>query len=363
MGKAVWLDADPHECKGHDDAIAILLALHCPQINLLGISTVHGNASLQNTWQNALRLLHVFGAPSHGPHVYAGAIKPLLRVAKADPEIHGADGLGGVEGLPEFSDAHVQARVQRSGKSRAIEAMAEAIQQTWDSGRGERITLVTTGPQTNLALFISIYPELEPAIEEIVFMGGGVGLGNRSATAEYNILCDPEASQIVLDFPVKKTMIPINVTHQVIFTRSLHARLLSPNTRYLGPSDPLPNPTTPLRHTLSTLLTFFSISYKSTFGFEDGPPLHDALAIAYIACPDIFRCKRYRVDVELGGFHSTGETVVDIWNYRLCDDSWGRIGKNCLVAESIDVCPPTFIFLLTLIIFAIEGRKLFQYVS
>lgn len=130
-----------------------------------------------------MRLLHAFGAPTQGPHAYAGATKPLIRAPKADPEIHGADGLGGVEGLPEFADPLVQARNQQSENIRAIEAMAKAIQDTWDGGRGHRTTLVATGPQTNLALFLSVYSDLEQAIEEIVFMGGGVGLGNRGATA------------------------------------------------------------------------------------------------------------------------------------------------------------------------------------
>lgn len=132
-------------------------------------------------------------------------------------------------------------------------------------------------------------------------------------------------------------MIPINVTHQVIFSRSIHARLLSPHSRESETSEPLPKSITPLRHTLSTMLTYFADSYKATFGFEDGPPLHDALAIAYIVRPTLFQCKRHRVDVELAGQHTMGETVVDVWNYRSCDSSWGRFGKNCIVAESVDV--------------------------
>ena len=127
--------------------------------------------------------MQAFGSPNQGPNAFAGATKPLTRAPKADPEIHGTDGLGGVEGLPEFTDPLVQARIQQSGNTRAIEAMAKAIQDSWNGGRGQRTTLVTTGPQTNLALFLSVYSDLEPAIEEIVFMGGGVGLGNRSAAA------------------------------------------------------------------------------------------------------------------------------------------------------------------------------------
>jgi uridine nucleosidase len=88
---------------------------------------------------------------------------------------------------------------------------------------------------------------------------------------------------------------------------------------------------------LSTLIIFFSETYKSTFGFNDGPPLHDALTIAYVAHPEMFTCRRYRVDVELQGLHTSGETVVDVWGYRSCDDTWGVGGKNCIVAEAVDV--------------------------
>lgn len=130
-----------------------------------------------------MRLLYAFGVPCGKPHVYPGASKPLLRSVKADIEIHGEDGLGGVEDLlPSFADPRVQARAQ-SNHLHAIEAMAMAIQKTWNEGRGRKTTLVTTGPQTNLALFLSVYPQLQPAIEEIVFMGGAAGLGNRSAVA------------------------------------------------------------------------------------------------------------------------------------------------------------------------------------
>ena len=145
-----------------------------------------------------------------------------------------------------------------------------------------------------------------------------------------------EAAQIVLDVPVKKTMIPLNVTHTAIVTQETLHKLLSPGTPYLPDVAPS-KASTKLRHMLWTLIYYFAESYKSTFGFMHGPPLHDALTIAYVSNPEMFKCKRYRVDVELSGAHTAGETVVDIWNYRSCDDSWGRDGKNCMVAESLDV--------------------------
>lgn len=132
-------------------------------------------------------------------------------------------------------------------------------------------------------------------------------------------------------------MIPLNVTHTANVTRQIHWKLRSPQLTPDNPDAPLPKASTKLRHTLSTLISFFAESYQSAFGFSDGPPLHDALTVAYVAHPELFKSRRFRVDMELTGTHSTGETVVDIWNYRKCDDTWGYNGKNCIVAESLDV--------------------------
>ncbi|KAJ7902381.1 uridine nucleosidase [Mycena leptocephala] len=331
--KYVWIDVDP----GHDDATAILLAIHCPNITLLGISTTHGNTSSDWTMRNAARCLHAFGALSRYPdiRVYPGAPKPLIRPAKHDPEIHGVDGLGGVEGLPDPENPEVTRWFAKDADGehvRALEGMARAVKQTWNKGDGHKVSVISTGPQTNIALFIAVYPDLLDGVEEFVFMGGGVGLGNRSAVAAH-------ASQIVLDAPVKKTMIPINVTHTAIVTRALHAKLLSPTSPPLQDADePLPKAVTNLRHTLSTLIGFFADAYKSTFGFNNGPPLHDALTVAYVSQPELFQGKRYRVDVEPTGTHTSGETVVDVWNYQACDEnSWGVGSKNCVVTQSVDV--------------------------
>ncbi len=150
-------------------------------------------------------------------------------------------------------------------------------------------------------------------------------------------------------------MIPINVTHTAIATYEIQHRLLSgscpPDTRNptstssSAPYPPLPAALTPLRHTLATVITYFAASYKSVFGFHDGPPLHDALTIAYLHSPELFKGKRYRVDVELNTGHCLGETVVDVWDYRACGEStWGRDGKNCFVVQelnvSISLCAP-----------------------
>lgn len=329
----VWLDCDP----GHDDATAILLALHIPNITLLGVSTVHGNTSADDTMRNAARCLHAFGA-SGDIKVYPGATQPLLRPARYDPEIHGVGGLGGVEGLPSIELEEVRARIALDiATARAVEGMATAIRLVWKNGSGSKVVLVSSGPMTNIALFSCVFPELLEAIDEIVFMGGGVGLGNRSSAAEFNILCDPEAAQIVLNIPLQKTMIPLNVTHTAIVTRKWHGEVLCPGSNIENDTQSLPKAQTPLRRMLSTLLSFFADAYKAVFGFVDGPPIHDALTIAYVAHPELFSCRRYHVDIELNGTHTVGETVVDLWDYQKADDSWGRTGKNCIVAESLNV--------------------------
>lgn len=160
--------------------------------------------------------------------------------------------------------------------------------------------------------------------------------------------CTAEAAQIVLNAPVKKTMVPLNVTHTAIVTPQVHRVLLDPANAHSTELSQTMRTKTALRRTLSTLIGFFSASYESTFGFSDGPPLHDAVAVAYAACPELFTCTRRRVDVELAGTHTAGETVVDVWNYRSMDqgeNAWGREGRNCLVAEKLDV-PKFFDFFL-----------------
>jgi uridine nucleosidase len=136
-------------------------------------------------------------------------------------------------------------------------------------------------------------------------------------------------------------MIPINVTHTAIATDEIQYRLLTNSTTARTSTENLELPTakTPLRHTLNTLITFFAATYKSVFGFHTGPPLHDALTIAYVQNPDLFRGRRYRVDVELNmGGHCVGETVVDVWDYKRCGEgTWGRDGKNCFVIQELDV--------------------------
>lgn len=131
-------------------------------------------------------------------------------------------------------------------------------------------------------------------------------------------------------------MIPLNVTHMAILNDKHHASLKGYDQADAGRLGDLV-PTSPFRNMMSTMLSFFADAYKSTFGFTQGPPLHDPLTVAFISNPEIFKTTRYRVDIDCSYGHGVGQTIVDVWNYRECDESWGRNGKNVLVAEDVDV--------------------------
>ncbi|KAG8697872.1 Uridine nucleosidase 1 [Ceratobasidium sp. 394] len=310
------------------------MALYTPNVELMGISTVHGNTGSVNTFTNAIRLLYAYGA-SDKVKVHAGAAQPLLRPVRADPEIHGADGLGGVIGLPGSSNPDVANLFNQSQSLRAVQGLEAAAKACIK--KSTKLHIIASGPLTNIALFSALHPELISGIAQIIFMGGGVGVGNRSAVAEFNILCDPEAAQMVLNLEVPKVMIPLNVTHTAILTQGLHDKnLVKLEVDKAGTISSAGSPT-PLRLMLSSLVRFFAETYRTTFGFTEGPPLHDACCLAYLHDPSWFKCKRYHVDVELAGTHSAGETVVDLWEYMPTDGSWGRTGRNCIVAESMDV--------------------------
>uniref|UniRef100_V5GKC3 Inosine/uridine-preferring nucleoside hydrolase domain-containing protein n=1 Tax=Kalmanozyma brasiliensis (strain GHG001) TaxID=1365824 RepID=V5GKC3_KALBG len=290
--KALWLDCDP----GHDDAIALLMAVHHPGLELLGVSTVAGNAGGRDTFLNAVRLMALYRSDPSIP-VIRGSDCPLVKEVKIDVGIHGQGGLGGVQGLPSLSSplcqpwlhpAHPKTSSPTTGPepSLFLYTLSTIITERLNTGKPP-IHLAVTGPMTNVALFIRCYPHLVKGIEQIVLMGGAAGVrGNRGPLAEFNILNDPEAAAICFNTDIKVVMAGLNVTHQAIFTAELHDRLLSgkphepqPSSQ-AGPSD--------LKRMLSSTLTFFAKTYASEFGFTRGPPVHDMLAIAYIIDPTLF---------------------------------------------------------------------------
>ncbi|GAA5858099.1 hypothetical protein JCM1840_001041 [Sporobolomyces johnsonii] len=338
----IWLDCDP----GRDDLVAMLLALHLPRIELLGLSSVHGNASIEHMTYNCVRILCSFGTPEQVKKVpvHRGAAVPLVQRSKEDSSVHGADGLGGVMGLFDMSNPVVAAKLAEALNGNAVTGIADACRTL---PAGEKLELVATGSLTNIALFIRVFPDLLlEKVARIVLMGGAEGRGNKSPVAESNILCDAHAASIVFDCPLPVIICPLNLTHTALFTSDIHRLLLQPRsdlppTPPTTPPEKLPAASTPLRHTLSTNLSFFAQAYKEKYNLP-GPPLHDALTVAYISNPELFKGTRYRVDVELTGTHSLGATVVDLWEYRRADvdpdpSNWGPGGKNVVVLEEVDV--------------------------
>jgi pyrimidine-specific ribonucleoside hydrolase len=300
--RPVILDCDP----GHDDALAILLALARPELRVLGITTVAGNAGVENTTRNALRVLTLLGRTD--VPVAAGAGRPLVRPGRVAAHVHGASGLDGAD-LPEPAVGPVA--------EGAVEMLARLVRASADP-----VTLIPTGPLTNIALFVGTHPELLPRIAEISIMGGAIGEGNLTASAEFNIWADPEAAAIVLDCGRPVALAPLEVTHAALFRNAD-----IPRVEALG---------TQTGRVFADLLRFFAIFHRERYGW-DGSPIHDAVAVARLVVPGLVREIPYRVDVETESELTRGRTVVDLHGLR-------GLPPNARVGVEID--RPRFIDLL-----------------
>jgi inosine-uridine nucleoside N-ribohydrolase len=277
MAIPVLLDCDP----GHDDAMAIMLAAASPAVDLLGITTVAGNQTLTKTTLNARRVCTVAGITT--VPIAAGRARPLHGRLRTATGIHGETGLDG----PTFGEPTVQ--VEPVG---AVEFLHRVI------GEADRpVTLIATGPLTNVAALLLAHPEVAGGLHEIVVMGGSTERGNATPYAEFNVHTDPEAADIVIGSGLPVTMCGLNVTHQALATGDVLGRIAA-----LG---------TPLAGICVDLLTFFSAGYRRVFGFE-APPLHDPVAVARVIDPTIVTTVEANVAVELTGTHTRGATVVDL---------------------------------------------------
>lgn len=284
MVRPIIFDCDP----GHDDAIAIILALSSAQLNVKALTSSAGNQTPDKTLHNILRMLTLLGRQDIP--VAAGASKPLMRDLIIADNVHGETGLDGPV-LPE-PDFAPQACT-------AVELMARVVRESH-----EPITLVATGPQTNVALFINSYPELHHKIDKIVIMGGAMGLGNWTPSAEFNIFVDPEAAEIVFQSGIPVVMAGLDVTHR--------AQILSEDIARIR------NISNPVATVVADLLDFFMIYHKQEkWGFQ-GAPLHDPCTIAWLLKPEIFTTIQRWVGVETRGEYTQGQTVVDY--YHLTDN-------------------------------------------
>jgi inosine-uridine nucleoside N-ribohydrolase len=271
----IVLDCDP----GHDDAIALLLALASPELELLAVTTTYGNQTLDKTTANALRVLELAGRPDVS--VAAGADHPLERELTVAAHVHGESGLDGPV-LPPPTLAPVG--------QHAVDFLVERV-----VGSPDPVTLVPTGPLTNVAQLLDRIGGEN--VERIVLMGGSIAEGNMTPAAEFNIWCDPEAAQRVLHSGLDVTMIGLDVTHQALLTPALSERLRG---------------TGPIGVFVAELVEFFSVYHRETYGW-DGAPIHDAVAVAQLLLPDLVETRYRNVEVELDSELCRGRTVVDLW--------------------------------------------------
>jgi inosine-uridine nucleoside N-ribohydrolase len=289
MAVPVLIDCDP----GHDDAIALLLALASPELDVLGVTTVAGNTTLEQATANAIRVLEFVGRGD--VTVAAGAERPLVREPYAAVYVHGESGLDGPALPPP---------VGRRSALHAVDFLAECLLSS-----SRPVTLIPTGPLTNVAILLAMHRDAAERIERIVLMGGSIAEGNVTPAAEFNIWADPEAAARVLDSGLDVTMIGLDVTHQALVTAADADRL-----RALGRTGTM----------VAELLGFFSRFHAETYGF-DGAPVHDAVAVAAIAQPGLVETLELHVAVERASELCRGRTVVDRWR-RTGNPSNARVG-------------------------------------
>ena len=290
MAFKILLDCDP----GLDDALALVLAHGDPSIDLVAVTTVGGNVSIEKTTKNALELREYLGFP-HVP-VAAGAGVPLRGAVRSAEHVHGEDGLGNVT-LP--------AAVLPLSERHAVDLIVETLR----AAPGE-IHLVATGPLTNIALALRKEPAIVDLVASFTIMGGSYTRGNATPAAEFNIYADPDAAAEVFAAGWQVTMVGLDLTLQANVDEVIARRM-----RELGPLGV---------ELISPLATFWTNPLDDEW---DGQALHDVCAVAYVAHPDLFTTKAARVDVELVGEFTRGMTVVDFHSDR----------PNALVPMRLDV--------------------------
>jgi inosine-uridine nucleoside N-ribohydrolase len=271
MSIPIVIDCDP----GHDDAIAILLALASPEVELRGISTVAGNQTLDKTTRNALKVLEL--ADRTDIPVVAGADAPLRRPLRTAANVHGESGLDGPD-LPEPTTRAVDDDV--------VDVLADWLE--------PGVVLVPTGPLTNVARLLGQHPQ---ATERIVWMGGAIAEGNVTPAAEFNAFVDPEAAAAVFGSGIAVTMIGLDITHKALFD-STHAERL----RGAGKAG----------KAVAELADFFLEFHRRRYRF-DGAPIHDAMAVAHVIDPTLVTTLECNISIEVESQFCDGRTVVDRW--------------------------------------------------
>jgi len=293
----ILLDCDP----GHDDMAAIILACAAPEIELLGITTSAGNQTAEKTFSNARKVLALIGRED--VPVYRGCRTPLVKPLTTAPQIHGKSGLDGAE-LPGPSVPEE--------KEHAVDFLYRAI----DGHPG--LTVVITGPMTNIAMLLKKEPEIAGKIGRFVVMGGTHAMSNITPAAEFNIYVDPEAAQIVFHSGVPVTLVTLDVTNRALFTEEDLDRLGTEGGR--------------VSKTVADLIRFFLQANNRRYRLG-GAPLHDPMTIAWLLRPEVLTTKEVAVNVETKGEFTRGRTVFDFY---------GITGEKPNVDVSVDFDLPLF---------------------
>ncbi|HZK00038.1 MAG TPA: ribosylpyrimidine nucleosidase [Tissierellaceae bacterium] len=292
--RKIILDCDP----GHDDAVAIMMAAIHPKIDLLGITVVAGNQTLEKTTINALNVCQYLNIETK---VYAGCSHPMIREKQVIAEdIHGVSGLDG----PIFEPL-----TRKAEDKHAVDYIIETLM----SSDGD-ITLVPTGPLTNIAMAMRMEPKIVDKIKEIVLMGGAYQLGNVTPAAEFNIYADAEAAYVVFTSGRPIVMMGLDLTRQALCYPSIVERMERINTK--------------AAHLFGDLMNFFGQQQKAVFGWEGGP-LHDPTCIAYLIDPSSIEVKPMYTEIEIRSEKCYGRTLCDYFNTT-------KKELNSLVAVKLD---------------------------
>jgi len=279
MARKIIIDTDP----GQDDAVAILLALASPELEVLGLSVVAGNVPLHHTERNARMICELAGRPDLPVH--AGCDAPLSRKLVTAEHVHGKTGLDGVT-LPEPA--------MPLAPGHAVDFLIETLCRE----KPGSVTLVPIGPLTNIATAFRRAPDIVPRVQEIVLMGGAYfEVGNITPTAEFNIHVDPEAAKIVFASGAPLTVMPLDVTH-----RALTSRAWVEGMRAMGR----------IGQAVASWTDFFERYDREKYGSQ-GAPLHDPCTIAWLLKPELFTGRYINVEIETQGEYTLGMTVADWW--------------------------------------------------
>jgi inosine/uridine nucleosidase len=276
------IDSDP----GLDDALAIGLALARPELEVLAVTTVGGNADVRHCTENALRLLHAYGRDDIP--VAEGAAGPLVGKVVRATEVHGEAGIGSTELPPATA---------RAVPEHGVELIARLLHE-----HPEPVAIAPIGPLTNIALLLKLYPELADRIAHLSIMGGSIGEGNSTASAEFNIYADPEAADVVFRSGVPITMMGLDVTHQALLDRSAAEALRGTGTT---------------SGRIAAELTDFALDRNMEWGGRTTAAIHDAVAVAHFAITDLVDVAPYYVVVDTTDGPARGRTVCDGLPYRL----------------------------------------------